>query len=315
MSEQDIFSLVPRPPGTLEKAAPGAKRILNGMVDDTLDLARKTAREEAGLTDTQLENWFRTGASFYFGRGVPQDYGEAMKWYRKAAEQGHAKAQNNLGDCYVYGDPESEAIVTDSDEVEIRFGKAVAWYRKAAKQGNADAQCSFGYCYAHGFGIPRDDSQAVVWFRKAAEQGNTGAQDLLADQFFRGDGVRQDYTEAVKWYRKAAQQGDAEAQNSLGDCYFEGLGVPQDNAQAVAWYCASAEQGHIMALSALTPESAAMRSLAAISGSDRLSPEAVLIRRAAKAVDDNYYLVQSSYDRHNEEYWHRKQPRRTPTYG
>jgi TPR repeat protein len=36
------------------------------------------------------------------GLGVPQDYTEATKWYRKAAEQGDAKAQYNLG--YMYND-------------------------------------------------------------------------------------------------------------------------------------------------------------------------------------------------------------------
>jgi TPR repeat protein len=30
------------------------------------------------------------------GQGVPQDYGEAIRWYRKAAEQGFADAQFNL---------------------------------------------------------------------------------------------------------------------------------------------------------------------------------------------------------------------------
>ena len=37
------------------------------------------------------------------GRGVPQDDTEAVKWYRKAAEQGHAEAQNNLGVMYLNG--------------------------------------------------------------------------------------------------------------------------------------------------------------------------------------------------------------------
>ena len=36
-------------------------------------------------------------------RGVTQDYKEAVKWYRKAAEQGNASAQNNLGVSYYYG--------------------------------------------------------------------------------------------------------------------------------------------------------------------------------------------------------------------
>jgi TPR repeat protein len=34
------------------------------------------------------------------GRGVPQDDAEAVKWYRKAAEQGDANAQYNLGQGY-----------------------------------------------------------------------------------------------------------------------------------------------------------------------------------------------------------------------
>jgi TPR repeat protein len=37
------------------------------------------------------------------GNGVPQDDKAAMKWYRQAAEQGHAKAQLNLGVMYGNG--------------------------------------------------------------------------------------------------------------------------------------------------------------------------------------------------------------------
>jgi hypothetical protein len=41
MNKGDNFALVPRPPGALEKAEPGAKRILSGMVADTLALLKK----------------------------------------------------------------------------------------------------------------------------------------------------------------------------------------------------------------------------------------------------------------------------------
>ena len=43
------------------------------------------------------------GLVYYKGLGVSQDYNEAVKWYRKSAEQGNAPAQNNLVDCYEYG--------------------------------------------------------------------------------------------------------------------------------------------------------------------------------------------------------------------
>ncbi len=43
---------------------------------------------------------------------MPQDYGEAMKWYRLAAEQGRAYAQTNLGFGYSKGEgvPQDYAI-------------------------------------------------------------------------------------------------------------------------------------------------------------------------------------------------------------
>ena len=37
------------------------------------------------------------------GLGVPEDHGEAVKWFRLAANQGHADAQNKLGEMYAKG--------------------------------------------------------------------------------------------------------------------------------------------------------------------------------------------------------------------
>ena len=58
------------------------------------------------------------------GEGVPQDYKEAIKWYRLAAEQGNANAQYNLGLMYDNG----EGVPQD-------YKEAVKWYRLAAEQG------------------------------------------------------------------------------------------------------------------------------------------------------------------------------------
>ena len=57
--------------------------------------------------------------------GVPQDAVEAMKWIRKAAEQGHADAQFNLGAIYANG----EGIPED-------YVEAYAWWSVAATNGN-----------------------------------------------------------------------------------------------------------------------------------------------------------------------------------
>jgi len=49
------------------------------------------------------------------------DYAEAVKWTRKAAEQGYAKAQNCLGEKYYNG-----------DRITHDYSEAVKWFRKAA---------------------------------------------------------------------------------------------------------------------------------------------------------------------------------------
>tara|TARA_Y100000588_G_C14178902_1_gene892682 strand:+ start:113 stop:343 length:231 start_codon:yes stop_codon:yes gene_type:complete len=41
--------------------------------------------------------------AYYLGQGVPQDHKEAVKWYRKAAEQGDADAHYHLGNPYKIG--------------------------------------------------------------------------------------------------------------------------------------------------------------------------------------------------------------------
>ena len=55
---------------------------------------------EAGDASAQIN----LGFMYINGRGVPQDYKEAVKWYKLAAEQGLAQAQYNLGVMYDNGD-------------------------------------------------------------------------------------------------------------------------------------------------------------------------------------------------------------------
>jgi len=57
----------------------------------------KTA--EQGYADAQSD----LGEMYDEGRGVPKDYKEAARWYRKAAEQGNADAQSDLGVMYAKG--------------------------------------------------------------------------------------------------------------------------------------------------------------------------------------------------------------------
>ena len=177
------------------------------------------------------------GYCFLYGYfGVATNYTEAVKWFRKAAENGFADArfEFTLGGCYYYG-----------DGVATNYTEAVRWYRKAADQGDAEAQNNLGWCYSNGLGVSKDLAEAAKWYQKAAEQGNVNAQFILGNRYYNGKGVATNYTEAARWYRKAADQGDADAQCILGDCYYYGEGVATNYTEAVRWYQKAAEQGNV----------------------------------------------------------------------
>lgn len=81
---------------------------------------------------------------FDHGLGVDQDYYEAVGWYRLAALQGNAAAQNNLGAMY-----ENECgVAADYDE-------ALNWHRLAAQQGIAKAQNNLTAMYVNGRGVAK----------------------------------------------------------------------------------------------------------------------------------------------------------------
>jgi len=144
------------------------------------------------------------GYCYEHGKGVAQDYTNAVMWYRKSADQGDAKAQRNLGSGYYYG------LGVPQD-----YAEAIRWERKAADQGNDEAQFNLGTYFYNGKGVAQDYTEAIKWFRKSAEQGFAMAQCCLGACYDRGNGVAKDHEEAIKWFRKAADKGNTEAKNYL----------------------------------------------------------------------------------------------------
>ena len=75
---------------------------------------------------------------------MPRDYAEAARWFRKAAEQGDASAQFNIGVAYDLG-----------KGVPQNYADALRWYLKAAGQGHARAQFNVGVMYENGKERPK----------------------------------------------------------------------------------------------------------------------------------------------------------------
>ena len=206
-------------------------------------------------TIAELQEMFTKGVNYFSS----QDYINALKWFRKGAEQGFSPAQFFLGVMYHSG-----------LGVEKNLGEAVKLYKKAAEQGIPDAQCSLGNMYEYGQGVNSNYTEAVKWYKKAAEQGNeraikklqslqlqtnkNGSTQMSAEEMFnKGWSYDQakDYRNAFIWYKKAAEQGNPEAQCNLGNMYYLGQGIAQNYTEAFKWYKKAAEQGNAKAQNSL----------------------------------------------------------------
>lgn len=181
----------------------------------------------------EKSNHYEIGFSYYKGEiELIFYYGEAIKWFRKAAKQGYVEALYLLGECYFEG-----------HGVQKNLKEAVKWYRKAMNQGYAKAKCMLGICYNYGYGVIQNDIEAVKLYREAAEQGVILAQWHLGCCYEIGEGVEKNEVEAAKWFIEAAKHGDAAAQYKVGIYYEYGFGVVKDKKKAFELYRKSAEQG------------------------------------------------------------------------
>ncbi|KAG0376488.1 hypothetical protein BGX24_007647 [Mortierella sp. AD032] len=140
------------------------------------------------------------------------DDGEALEWFKKAAELGHGPANFKLGFCYEYGtlgcsiDPylsiqHYERAVQQSDPTGEAEMALSGWYlsgaencfeaddalafqyaAKAAEKELPKAQYAMGYYYEVGISVGSDLSKAMEFYKLAAANGNKEAQARLKEQ-------------------------------------------------------------------------------------------------------------------------------------
>jgi len=233
-------------------------------------LKHYTAAAEQGDAEAQ----YLLGQCYLKGKGVPVgrreatswmqefytpdglvtavDKPKAVEWFRKAAAQGHAKAQMSLGMFY-----ETEDAIVGEKEAEECVEKAVPGLRKEAEQGDAEAQRLLGSYLIGKAKNEKDLREAIRWIRKAAEQDDAESQFVLGAIYSSGEipGVKKDEAEADKWFRKAiepiraaAEEGEPDAQYLLGTACLQGVGgEKKDREKAKEWFLKAAKQGEVRA--------------------------------------------------------------------
>ena len=170
------------------------------------------------------------------GRGAQQDFGKAAQYYSKAARRGEQRSLGRLGYLYETGRGVTQSLRDAAD-----------CYRKAAGSGDAFAEYRLGLIHLTGQGAPRNPWRAEELLIKAARQGNPGAVYELGIMCLR----RQSFEKAFLLLRKAAELGHDGAMKSLGDMYRDGRGVRHSFENAILFYRKAAARGNAGAASGI----------------------------------------------------------------
>ena len=170
------------------------------------------------------------------GRGAQQDFGKAAQYYSKAARRGEQRSLGRLGYLYETGRGVTQSLRDAAD-----------CYRKAAGSGDAFAEYRLGLMHLTGQGAPRNPWRAEELLIKAARQGNPGAVYELGIMCLR----RQSFEKAFLLLRKAAELGHDGAMKSLGDMYRDGRGVRHSFENAILFYRKAAARGNAGAASGI----------------------------------------------------------------
>lgn len=135
-----------------------------------MDSPRATEiQHQAGQGDVFAQ--YNLGVAFYNGiKGFPKNYSKALKWFKKAAEQGEAEALFSIGFMFLLG-----------EGVEQNHHEAATWFTKAVEMGNTDAMVHLAHLYYMGEGVDFNLDKAIVLMTKAAKLGNLDAQESLSD--------------------------------------------------------------------------------------------------------------------------------------
>lgn len=106
------------------------------------------------------------------GNGIERDQSQAVRWFRAAAEQGHAIAQFNLGSMYENG-----------EGVEADGAEALYWYQAAGNQGSYEGCMAAAEMYEKGdSGVPLDNAYAYAWYSVAVKHAGSEEEKQLADE-------------------------------------------------------------------------------------------------------------------------------------
>lgn len=133
------------------------------------------------------------------GRGVPQNFAEAVDWYTKAVALGQYEAFGYLGSAYIDG----RGVPADEE-------RGVATLQEGANKGDARSQRRLAVLFTQGKGVPYDYEEALHWSLEAAKGGDVQAMYLAGAMYEKGIGTARSVEDARRLYQQAVDLAGAD---------------------------------------------------------------------------------------------------------
>ncbi|KAI9268442.1 hypothetical protein EDC94DRAFT_656876 [Helicostylum pulchrum] len=163
------------------------------------------------------------GYMYEDGLGCKKDYALAMKWYKKAEENGCVEGIVSIGRMHHYG-----------YGVPVNYIEAMRQYQKA---GNCGAALNgIGLLYQGGLDVIQSHSIAMSYFEKAAKTESAQAFNSLGDVYRHIYGTDVDLKAAFEYYTKSTNGFFKDGMLNLGIAYMEGSGTEVNRDLALYWF-------------------------------------------------------------------------------
>ena len=164
------------------------------------------------------------------GKGIIKNNKIALDWYRKAAIQGNAIAQHNIGSLYECG-----------TDIPRDYRLACKWFQKAALNGYESAKYKLALHYKEGTGVPMNLNRALLLLLATDHQNRAS---LLKEIHELIPEVQGNLALVFQFYINAENKEDPIVSSTLGFCHEYGIGTKKDLNKAIIYFEKSIEKGN-----------------------------------------------------------------------
>ncbi|HSF92285.1 MAG TPA: tetratricopeptide repeat protein [Paracoccaceae bacterium] len=187
------------------------------------------------------------GVLYESGRGAPQDFEMAARYYRTAASEGDADSAFALARLYYEGLVRAPSATAADDMSKLGLITLLT----DVNQGKCSALITVASLYEAGDLIAPNDAAAAAWYEAAASAGNPRAMNAIARRYYGGIGVNPSTELALEWWRRAAALGSADAKGNIGMLFATGDGVDANFNEAIRWLGEAADAGNVASMQTL----------------------------------------------------------------